>query len=80
MAESPSGKKKSKVIIENDEIVGEPAGMLRDRMMRYRRYRRNPPCAVCGTHPVVVRMRREGYTAYRCRVCGAHWDITVEDM
>jgi len=38
------------------------------------RHRRSPPCPECGAHPVVCRIRRPGYAAFRCRECGYHWE------
>ena len=43
---------------------------LSDRMMRYRR---NPPCPECDTHPVVCESRRGGEAFFRCRSCGHRW-------
>lgn len=44
----------------------------RDRMSRYRR---NPPCPRCDTHPSVCMMRRPGYASFRCRQCGYRWEV-----
>ena len=38
-------------------------------------YRKRPPCPTCQSFPVVCMMRRPGYEKYRCRVCGARWEV-----
>lgn len=43
-----------------DTTMGETG----DRMMRYRE---NPACPECGSHPVVCTMKRKEYASYRCR-------------
>jgi len=51
------------------------ADILEDRMMRYGK---NSVCPACGAHPIVITMKRNNYSAFRCRKCDNRWQHIFE--
>ena len=45
-----------------------------DRMARYRK---NPHCPECGSHPVICISRRRDKAFFRCRSCGHTFSFTT---
>ena len=42
---------------------------------RVLRYRMNPRCPSCDTHPTVCMLRRKNYGLFKCRDCGHRFEI-----
>jgi len=66
---------KKKIIPQEVQVLKEKQTEVKilelsDRMMRHSR----PTCPECDSFPVACTMKRVGYAAFRCRVCGHRWE------